>query len=115
MSDLNDPELQALFDSEPAVTRNEQFVAEVMAAANRRHLQLLSGRIAVVLALVCLELLFESPISQSLGILGTVMKMPVVPIQGEWASFLIEPINSVAGVLGMVLLGVHFLIRRYLR
>ncbi|MEM7763072.1 MAG: hypothetical protein AAF290_03265 [Pseudomonadota bacterium] len=115
MSDHNDPDLQALFDQQPVVQNSEAFVADVIAAAGRRRMHWLAWRAAIVAGLILLELVFESPISHSLGVLGSAMKTPVISLQDDWAAFLIEPINSVAGVLGLVLLGVHVLLRRYIR
>lgn len=115
MSPLNDPDLQALFDQQSEVPASQAFVDQVMLAAEQRRKRLLFIRLAAFVCLVLLELLFESPISQSLGALGRAMKSPVFAVDGEWSSFVVDPINSVAGVLGLVLLGIYTFLRRVIR
>ena len=115
MSHLNDPDLQALFEQQPEVSPSQAFIDRVVLAAEQRRKRLLFIRIFAFFCLIALEFVFESPISQSLGAIGSAMQSPVFAVDGAWSSFVIEPINSVAGVLGVVLLGVYTLLRRFIR
>lgn len=115
MRDELDPDLLSLFEEQQPIPGSTDFTARVMAGVDRRRIGFRALQLGIVILLIALELVFESPISQSMGALNSAMKSSVLELEGDWISFILEPVNSVAGVLGMVLLGVHFLMRRFLR
>lgn len=115
MRDELDSDLQSLFEQQQPIPGSNDFTARVMARVDRRQMGFRALQLGILILLVGLELVFESPISQSMGALNSAMKSSVLELEDEWISFVLEPVNSVAGVLGMVLLGVHFLMRRVLR
>lgn len=36
----------------------------------------------------------------------------LVPVRHEWLAFVVAPVNSIAGLLGVLLLGLHFFYRK---
>ncbi|MEL7025082.1 MAG: hypothetical protein AAGL69_15205 [Pseudomonadota bacterium] len=115
MSELHDRELQAFFDATPELHDDAAFVSETMARTDKRRFRLLGARVSVLAVIIALEILLESPIQQSMGALGALLTQPVITIDGEWAGFLLEPINSVAGLLGVILLSLHWIMRKVVR
>ncbi|MEL7311298.1 MAG: hypothetical protein AAFN07_07305 [Pseudomonadota bacterium] len=114
MSETPDTDLQALFDAQPTVPDDSDFVSQTMAQTDLRRYRLIGARVSVLLAIIALELLLESPIQQSMGMIGSILTRPVVALEGEWLGFLLDPINSVAGLLGVILLGIHWMMRKIL-
>ena len=115
MNDERDPLLDSLFRQAEQELVDEQFTAGVMAGIDRRRRNILVGRLAVVALLVALELLLNAPIQNSVGALTGVLGGGLIQLENEWLAYAIGPLNSIAGVAGVVLLGLHFLFRRVLR
>ena len=47
-----------------------------------------------------------------LGVVAIVLNQPLFPLNNEWLTFLLTPLNSVAGLLGATLLGLSYLYRK---
>ena len=71
-----------------------------------------AGRLAVLAAIVVLEVVLESPLRLYLGIAAEVLGTPLLPVEDDWVAFVFAPINSVAGLIGFVLLGLNILYRK---
>ena len=115
MNDERDPLLESLFAKAGRELIDEQFTARVMAGIDRRRRNVLIGRFAVVGLLVALELLLNAPIQNSVGTLADTMGAGLIQLDNEWVAYAVGPLNSIAGVVGVTLLGLHFLFRRVLR
>ena len=115
MNETRDPRLEALFaDAERDLT-DDGFTQQVMGGVRRRDRNVLLGRFGIVLVLVALEVLPSSPLSGSIASLADRLSLTLIPLDNEWLAFAAAPLNSVAGLLGVVLLGLHFLYRRVMR
>lgn len=112
MSTDRDPLLETLFEQADKELRDEDFTSEVIKGVQGRRRRILLGRIAVIVMLIALEVLLESPVQQSLGVVAEVLGTSLVSIEGEWLGFVLGPVNSIAGLLGIVLLGIHALYRK---
>ena len=107
-----DPALEALFDSAEKELRDDAFTLAVEQRIDRRGKRVLVGRLAAVMLLVALEVLLESPMQQSLGVAAEILSTALIPLDDEWLSFVLSPINSIAGLIGLVLIGTQILYRR---
>ena len=109
MTEQRDNFLESLFDAAEEELSDDAFTSSVVEDVQSRRRRILFGRLAVAALLVMLELLLDSPLQHSLGeMLGT----PLYPIDHDWLAFVVTPINTVAGLVGLILLGLHFFYRR---
>lgn len=114
MNDDRDPKLELLFDEAETNLTDDAFTDSVNDSLVRRRRRILLGRLSVLAALIMLEVVLESPLRLYLGVIAEVLGMPLLLIHDEWLSFVIAPINSVAGLVGLVLLGLNWLYRKIL-
>ena len=116
MSNERDPMLESLIaeaalNQTPATAEND-FIDGIMASIDSRRRNVLLGRIGIVVSIVLFELLLSSPLQNSVGVFTAALSTSLFDLNGGWIATLVEPINSVAGLIGMVLLGMHALYRR---
>lgn len=112
MTDERDPQLEALFAAAEEDLADDAFVRTITEQLSGRRRRLFAGRIAVLLLIVALEVALESPLQQSMGVVTELLGTPVFSIRGDWLEFALGPINTVAGLVGTVLVMLHLLIRR---
>ena len=112
MTSERDPELQSLFDAAKQDLSDAEFTSTVTARMDRRRRQVLVGRVAVVAAIVLLEIVLESPLRSSMGLAVEVLGRDLVPVGDGWLGFVLAPLNSLAGLVGMTLLGINLLFRK---
>ncbi len=115
MIDKRDPLLESLFTQAESASAHDNFIAEVMANIDKRHRNVFIGRIAIVALLVTFELVMASPMQGFVGAIAEAMSTALVEVTNEWLSVAVAPVNNVAGLMGMLLLGVHTLYRRMVR
>ena len=115
MTDERDPDLEVLFSQAAQQSPNGDFADRVMSQVDNRRRNILIGRLSVVVLIVSLELLLAAPFSGALGVIAEKLSEPLMNLGDSWTAQLISPLNSVAGVVGMVLLMLHFLYRRVIR
>ena len=115
MNDERDPLLESLFARAERELVEDKFTAQVMAQVATRRRNVLIGRLAVVALLVALELLLSTPLQNSAGVITQVLSTSLVELEGGTVATAVSPINSIAGLIGMLLLGMQFLFRRMVR
>jgi len=93
----------------------DKLTAQVMAQVATRRRNVLIGRLAIVALLVALELLLSTPLQNSAGVITQVLSTSLVELEGGAFATVASPINSIAGLIGMLLLGMQFLFRRMVR
>ena len=115
MNDERDPKLEALFTNAAAESPNDDFTDKVMTnvASHRRNVMI--GRVAIVAMIVLLEVLLSAPVQSAVGAVVEVLGTPIIEMDQSMLAMMLAPANSIAGVIGGVLLLVHFLYRRLLR
>lgn len=112
MTDERDPQLEALFAEAEQDLADDAFVSAITDQLSGRRRRLIAGRVIVLLLIVALEFALQSPLQQSMGIVAELLGAPVFPIEGGWLEFAFGPVNTVAGIVGTVLVMLHLLIRR---
>jgi len=115
MNDERDPLLESLFARAERELVEDKFTAQVMAQVATRRRNVLIGRLAVVALLVALELLLSTPLQNSASVITQVLSTSLVELEGGAVATVVSPINSIAGLIGMLLLGMQFLHRRMVR
>ena len=115
MNDERDPLLETLFVQAERELTDEQFTADVMSGIRKRRHNVLAGRLSVVALLIALELLLNAPLQNSVGIFAQALTAGLFKVDNEWLAYAVGPLNSLAGLLGMVLIGLNLLFRKILR
>ena len=115
MNDEKDPKLEALFANAAAESPNDDFTDKVMTGVASRRRNVLIGRIAIVAMIVLLEVLLSAPVQSAVGAFVEVLGTPLFELDQSMLAMMLTPVNSVAGLIGGVLLLVHFLYRKLLR
>lgn len=110
-SDL-DPGLQRLFDNASEEFEGDTFTARVMAGIdNRRRVHVLAWTVLGLVFVACAWLL-SSPVMGAVDVATRLLPTTLVDIDSEWVSLLFAPINSVAAVLALGVLGVRAAYRK---
>lgn len=116
MSNERDPLLESLFteaaSSQTLATSGGDFIDGVVKSIEARRRNVLLGRIGIVALIVLFELVLSSPLQNSVGVFTTALSTSLIDLNNGWVAVLVEPINSVAGIIGILLLGMHTLYRR---
>lgn len=115
MSDERDPLLDSLFAEVANEQADDNFTAKVMLGIEKRRRNVIIGRIGIIGLLFAFEFLLSAPLQNSVGVLAEALSISLVPIQSEWLAAAFAPLNSIAGLIGMLLLGLHTLHRRMVR
>ncbi|MEL6302408.1 MAG: hypothetical protein AAFV47_11260 [Pseudomonadota bacterium] len=112
MTEQRDITLEALFADAEHAPPDPEFTHSVTREIQRRRWKVYAIRASVIVMIGVLELVLESPLQQSLGTAADLLSKPVIAVEGDWIEFILGPINTAAGVVGIVLLGLHVFIRR---
>lgn len=115
MSDTRDPLLETLFAQARVEVKADDFDEKVMAKVERRRRNVLIGRLALLALLIAFEFLLAAPLQNSVGVVTAALSVSLINIGNEWLAAMVAPLNSVAGLLGMLLLGLHAIYRRLIR
>lgn len=115
MNDERDPLLERWFDEADDVNADETFTTTVMNRVTAHRRRVMGIRFGILALVVALELLLDSPLEASVGLLSNTLATNIYAVDNEWLGFIVSPINSVAGVLGLMLLALHSFYRRYVR
>lgn len=114
MSTDRNPQLEALFHGDQDLPVDDCFTVAVERAIDRRRKKILLGRVLIITAIVALELALNLPVQSTLGVVAEWLETSLLPLGDGWFAMLLAPLNSVAGVVGMVLLALHYLYRRFM-
>ncbi len=112
MNEEHDPLLDSLFAAASEELAGDDFLTAVMARIENRKRRLTLTRLGIVALLVALELVLSSPLQHTVGLVTGLLASDLYQFNNEWIAFVLAPINSLAGVLGLLLLGLHFMFRR---
>lgn len=107
-----DPLLESLFEQAEENLVDSDFTNDVLNHVKSRRKRIVTGRVTVIVMLIALEVLLESPIQQSLGVVAESLGRSLFDIEHEWLGFILGPINSIAGLVGITLLGINSLYRK---
>lgn len=115
MSDERDPLLESLFTQVSDELDETDFGEKVMVKVDKRRRNVLIGRFGFVAVLVIFEFLLSAPLQNSVGMATQALSTSLLDIGNEWLAVIVAPLNSVAGLIGMLLLGLHTIYRRMVR
>ncbi len=115
MNDERDPMLEALFAQSADTRVEENFTARVMAQVEARRRKVLVARVAIVTLIIGLEWLLSSPLQNFVGELTQILSTSLVDVKNDWLASAIAPLNSIAGLIGMLLLSLHVFYRKMVR
>ena len=115
MTEERDPRLEALFTQAEENLIDDDYVNAVMDRLRRHRRNSLIGRFSALLLLVALELLLSAPFQNSAAAIANALSTSLIDVDDQWIAFALAPFNSVAGLLGILLIGMHFLYRRRTR
>lgn len=115
MKDDRDPGLQALFDAAPRASESGAFVARVVADIDRQRQRTILGWVAGAVLLVPVIWWFTGPVVATLDLATQLMPASLVDIETDWLAQLLAPINSVAGVAGLLFLAGWMFFRKIFR
>lgn len=104
MNDERDPLLEQFFAEADQDFDGEAFVARVIASANKRRRQRLVILLAASLAVVPAVWLITAPLNVAVQSLTEFVSQPITA--GGSGPLILAPLNSIASVLGLGLLGV---------
>ena len=115
MNNERDPMLESLFLQAEQKLADGEFTTNVMAGIDRRRRGFFIGRLSIIALLIVFELVMNTPIQDSVGTLTSTMSRTLIQLENEWLNYALGPLNSIAGVVGVTLLGMQFLFRKVLR
>ena len=115
MSNERDPVLETLFAESKLEINENGFSDQVMDGVEKRRRNVLLGRIALLALLVTFELLLSQPVTHSVGAMTEMLGISLFDIKTDWLANILSPLNSVAGLIGVLLVGLHSLYRKLVR
>ena len=115
MTDGKDPELQALFDAAPHASASSDFVAQVMAGIDRQRHKTIFGWVAAAILLMPVIWWFTGPVVATLNFAAQLMPDSLIDIESDLLAQIFAPVNSVAGIAGLLFLAAWFFYRRVIR
>jgi len=113
MSTERDPQLQTLFAQAEREFDDDAFARELIATINRerRRTVLVWSVVVVITALVFAVL--AAPVFTALTMATQLLPASVVEIETDWLGQLLSPINSVAAIIALGILGIRKFYNRF--
>ena len=90
----------------------DPFLGQVMSDIDRSRRKIILAWSCVGVALFVGAWLVSGPLMNSVGIAMRILPDPLVEMDNNWLSQLISPVNSVAGVVALVFLGLRLAYRK---
>ena len=115
MNEERDSQLETLFTQSVQEPSDDSFTSQVMSNVRRRRRNVYIVRITIVAMLVAFELLLSAPIGSSVGEFMQALSTSLVDFGDNWPATLLSPLNSLAGLIGLLLLGLHSFYRKIAR
>ncbi len=112
MTTERDSAVQTLFDVAKHDLAEEPFVTRVMSQVDNLRRRTVIGWIAVGLVLVACAWLLAAPVQDAVQLLAQALSLSLFEVGDRWIANLMAPINSVAGLVGLGLLGLMAAVRK---
>lgn len=114
MTNDNDPKLEALFAQAQQAFDRDAFTQSVIERIDReRRRTMMVWSVFGILAVAVLALLAK-PVFAAFALATQLLPVSLVDIETEWLRQLVSPINSVAAIIALCILGVCRFFRRLL-
>ena len=115
MSNDYDPRLQAIFTQAQQSFDHDAFLRSILERIDKeRRRTMMVWSVFGVAGIIVLALLAK-PVFTALTMATQLLPMSLVEIEVAWLRQLVSPINSIAAVLAIAVLGIRSFIRRFLR
>ena len=115
MNDERDPLLEALFDDARQELTDDRYTEQVMDRIGRRRRNVIAGRLTILAFVLAFELALNAPLQSSIGALADTFSTDLFAVENAWLAAALAPLNSVAGVVGILLVGLHAMYRKFIR
>ena len=115
MSEERDPLLESWFAEASVEPAEDDFSQKVMTLVEKRRRNVLLGRVGLIAVLILFEFVLSAPLQNSVGVVAEALSTSLLDVRNEWLAVIVEPLNSVAGLIGMLLLGFHAIYRKIVR
>jgi len=112
MTEDRDPMLQAMFSEASPELDGEAFIADVMARSRFTRYRMAVGSLAVAAILVAVAGVVLVPVQELGAILAQGLTMALIDVGEGWWSLIMSPINSVAGLLVLLVKMVRMAMKR---
>jgi hypothetical protein len=112
MTDERVPGLQAMFDAARKETADEAFVARVMAEVEKGQRRTVIGWIIAGLLLAPVAWWLSTPLIGMVELASQLLPDSLITVEEEWLAQLLAPVNSIAGVVGLAVLGAWLAYRK---
>ena len=110
-----DQNLIALFAQAEQQYDNDDFVAGIMSQIDRERRRILLIWIVLGVFVIACVAVFAMPVISALNMATELLPVSLIDVQADWAQQLVAPINSVAAVVALALLGIIWFFRKVLR
>jgi len=105
MTDARDPGLQAMFDSTREDAADDAFVARVMADVEKGQRRTVISWVFAGLLLAPVAWWLSTPLLGAVDLATQLLPDTLIAVEEGFLAQLLAPVNSVAGVVGLVFLG----------
>ena len=112
MTNDRDPTLERLFASAGQDPADEAFTARVMTQIDRQRRKTAILWLCVAMILTPAAWLLGGLLQEAVLLMTQVLPAPVFHLDPGWAASLLAPVNSVAGVAALTLVGLRMAYRR---
>lgn len=107
-----DPALQELFDVAKQDLAGEAFVTQVMSQIDSLRTRVMVGWICVGLVLAPIAWLLSGPLLVATDLAMQILPESLIELDNRWLAKLLSPVNSVAGIVGLGILGLRLAYRK---
>ena len=107
MSTDRDAGLQALFAQAQEEFEAQAFTDNVMARIDRLRKRTMYGWAAGGIVLVAVAAVIAGPVQDAVALTTQFLPQSLIDVENRWAEQLLSPINSIAGVVAICLLGLR--------
>lgn len=112
MNDERDPLLESMLMLDEGELVEDDFTQQVMTNVENRGRNVLLGRVAIVALLIPFEVLLSAPLQNSVGAMTAVLNTSLLDVHNQYVALIVAPLNSIAGLVGILLLGVRYFYRK---
>jgi hypothetical protein len=111
MNDDRDPELQNLFAKSREDLSGEAFIAEVMSRTDRLKRKTLYGWLVTCVVLIPVFWLLAGPVREAGQLLTQILPLSIVEVGDHWIAQVFSPVNSIAFIVAIGLIGMQRIFR----
>lgn len=109
-----DPMLQGLFDIARRDPAGEQFVARIMSDINRRRRWTMFARLFIGVVLLVGAWLVAVPVQDAVNLMIQILPESLIELEHQRAARVLAPLNSIAGLVAVGVLGLGLALRKLL-